>query len=115
MDVFLERLDKHEGCDVVVDSDDFDLAEPEFVIGRADDCSLRLDSKFVSRHHCELIIDEREKAVRVRDLGSQNGTFVNNGPVTDECRLKNGDKLVVGCIPFAVHIWSNGDVPTHAS
>lgn len=110
MDVFLERLDEHEDCEIVVENDDFNLVDPEFVIGRAEDCSLQLDSKFVSRHHCELIVDEREHAVHVRDLGSQNGTFVNDGPVTDECKLKNGDKLVVGCIPFEVHIWSHSDV-----
>ncbi|HEY2249799.1 MAG TPA: FHA domain-containing protein [Planctomycetaceae bacterium] len=105
MDVLLERLDELEDCKVVVEADGVGLTDPEFVIGRANDCSLQLDNKFVSRHHCELIVDERENAVRVRDLGSQNGTFVNDGQVTQERELKNGDKLVVGCIPFEVHIW----------
>ena len=115
MDVFLERLDEHEDCEIVVENDDVKLSESEFVIGRAEDCNLRLPYRFVSRHHCELIVDERERAVHVRDLGSHNGTFVNDGPVVDECQLKNGDKLIVGCIPFEVHIWSHGDVKSHAS
>jgi pSer/pThr/pTyr-binding forkhead associated (FHA) protein len=51
-----------------------------WVIGRADDCALRVEGKdviygMVSRHHCELDIDP--PAVRVRDLGSRNGTYVN--------------------------------------
>ncbi|MGE5191038.1 MAG: FHA domain-containing protein [Deltaproteobacteria bacterium] len=41
--------------------------------------------------------------MRVRDLGSQNGTFVNEALVA-ECELKDGDRLRVACIPFEVHI-----------
>ncbi len=104
MDVLLERLDEVEGVEIVVETDDFSQAEPEFIIGRAEDCNLQIPSRFVSRHHCGLIVDDRDHVVRVRDLGSQNGTFVNDGPVTDDCELKDGDKLVVGCVPFEVHI-----------
>jgi len=51
----------------------------ECLIGRSDDCDLQLppgrEFMDVSRHHCLLEIDPA--AVRVRDLGSRNGTFVN--------------------------------------
>jgi pSer/pThr/pTyr-binding forkhead associated (FHA) protein len=104
MDITLERLDDAEDVEIVVETQDFTMGQPDFVIGRADDCDLQLDSDFVSRHHCRLVIDERDRVVKVRDLGSQNGTFVNDGPVKSERPLKDGDKLVVGCIPFAVHI-----------
>ncbi len=103
MDVLLERLDDQDPGEIIVETEEFGLAEP-VIIGRAEDCNLRLANRFVSRHHCELLIDGREHVVRVRDLGSQNGTFVNDGPVTNDCELKDGDKLVVGCVPFEVHI-----------
>jgi serine/threonine protein kinase len=47
------------------------------LVGRAEDCDLRVpaDDRRVSRHHCAFDIDP--PAVRVRDLGSRNGTFVN--------------------------------------
>src|SRR5438132_7438837 len=50
------------------------------VLGRSEDCSVRLPSHgwefhMVSRHHCRLDIDPRR--VRVRDLGSRNGTYIN--------------------------------------
>src|SRR5579884_796999 len=49
------------------------------VIGRADDCTISLPREeehlYVSRHHCRLEISP--PAIRVRDLGSTNGTFVN--------------------------------------
>lgn len=103
MEITLERLDDVEEQGIIVETPEFSLAQPEFVIGRAEDCHLQLASRFVSRHHCELIVDDRDHLVRVRDLGSQNGTFVNESPV-EECELKDGDKLRVACIPFEVHI-----------
>ncbi len=103
MDISLERLDEPEDVGIIVDSPEISLAGPEFVIGRAQDCHLQISSRFVSRHHCELIVDERDHRVRVRDLGSQNGTFVNEALV-EECDLKDGDRLRVACIPFEVHI-----------
>ena len=49
------------------------------VVGRADDCDIRFPMDpvhmDVSRHHCRFEIDPPE--VKVRDLGSRNGTFVN--------------------------------------
>jgi len=48
-------------------------------VGRAQDCYLQLPGDFlhraISRHHCLLDIDP--PVIRVRDLGSRNGTYVN--------------------------------------
>lgn len=104
MEIILERLDDAESRGIILETEDLSVAHPEYTIGRAEDCDLRLRNRFVSRHHCELIVDDRDHVVRVRDLGSQNGTFVNEGPVSDECELKDGDTLVIGCIPFGIHI-----------
>src|SRR5262245_40704455 len=53
------------------------------VVGRASNCYLQLpnddEHRVVSRHHCLLDIDP--PAVRVQDLGSRNGTFVNGQPI----------------------------------
>jgi pSer/pThr/pTyr-binding forkhead associated (FHA) protein len=104
MDITLQRLDDAADSGIVVGIAELSAAQPEFVIGRAHDCNLQLPSGFVSRHHCELIVDESEQAIRLRDLGSRNGTFVNDTIVDEECELKDGDKLTVGCIPFEIHI-----------
>ena len=58
----------------------FDLTRPgRYVLGRAADCDLQLPPSpafgDVSRHHC--LLEVSPPAVRVRDLGSRNGTFVN--------------------------------------
>ena len=109
MDITLERLDEIDGSAIIVETPELSVAQPEFVIGRAEDCHLQIGSRFVSRHHCELIVDDRDQVVRVRDRGSENGTFVNDAVVLDECELKDGDKLVVACVPFEVHIADKDD------
>jgi pSer/pThr/pTyr-binding forkhead associated (FHA) protein len=49
------------------------------LIGRNDDCYLSIPDQFdqrVSRYHCLLDINPPE--IRIRDLGSLNGTYINN-------------------------------------
>ena len=45
------------------------------LLGHGLDCGLLVDDRSVSRHHCEISLGEQ--GIRVRDLGSKNGTFVN--------------------------------------
>jgi len=47
--------------------------------GRSDECALQLDDPSVSRRHCLFVL--AEGGLRVTDLGSANGTFVNDRPV----------------------------------
>ena len=72
------------------------------VIGRSEDCKLRIPLAAVSRHHCELIEDDDE--LMVRDLKSSNGTFVNKERVTKDRELVPGDLISVGPIVFVVRI-----------
>lgn len=67
------------------------------VLGRSADTQLRVDDRWVSRHHCELF--EQHGMVVVRDLGSTHGTFVNGRQIT-EMRLRPDDKLTVGLTSF---------------
>ena len=75
-----------------------------FLIGREEDCHLRPNSELVSRHHCVFTHDEY--TVRVRDLGSTNGTFVNGNRVRGTAVLSNGDQVAVGKLEFEVVIGS---------
>ena len=72
-----------------------------YVIGRKPDASIRVPSPSVSREHCELILDQG--GLRVRDLGSSNGTFKNRERVK-ECALIAGDFVTVGPVNIAVQI-----------
>jgi predicted component of type VI protein secretion system len=72
-----------------------EIQRGKLLVGREEDCQLRPDSEFVSRHHCVILLDEY--TLRVRDLGSKNGTFVNGhriGP--GERILLHGDMVGIG-------------------
>src|SRR5262245_57005823 len=66
-------------------------------IGRGKGTTIMLVHPLVSRKHCELY--EAEGQLMVRDLGSLNGTFVNNQRVS-EAPLKPGELLTIGTVTF---------------
>lgn len=80
---------------------EFPLTGNKTVLGRRQDCELRIPTRDVSRQHCALLI-EGDK-LTVKDLGSSNGTFVNDKRVA-ETRLAPGDRLRVGPVTFVVQI-----------
>jgi pSer/pThr/pTyr-binding forkhead associated (FHA) protein len=69
-------------------------------IGRSQDCQFTLSPKYstVSRYHAkiELVSQESEQFWQIQDLGTPNGTFVNNRRIKDSQRLKSGDRLTLG-------------------
>lgn len=77
------------------------LKPGRILIGRQDDCQIRIPSAQVSRHHCEIVTGE--SGVRVRDLGSSNGTTVN-GQRVEDAPLRAGDVVAVGPMLFVVRI-----------
>ncbi len=70
-------------------------------IGRHDSNDVRLGSRTVSNYHAE-IIKENEGLV-LRDLGSTNGTYVND-EIVKEHRLESDDRVLVGNHVLNVHI-----------
>ncbi|MBN2144249.1 MAG: protein kinase [Candidatus Aureabacteria bacterium] len=103
---------------------EFEFNEPVIcMIGRAEDCRIVLpdssENKGVSRHHC--LLDIVPPKIHVRDLGSSNGTWINemniaslsdlkNGPARNHTQrdsvLKDGDRFRVGKNLFEIHIFS---------
>lgn len=71
------------------------------VIGRKPECDLRIPAGAVSRQHTEVVITGGK--ARVRDMGSSNGTFLNDVRV-QEADLAPGDRLTVGPVVFVVQI-----------
>lgn len=62
-------------------------------VGRSEDCEVRIDNLGVSRHHCEIV--SKDGFYLVRDLQSNNGTFVNGSKV-EVHSLNNGDVITLG-------------------
>ena len=75
----------------------FPLPEGEHVIGRDQQCAIRLDDTGVSRRHARLRMGADAHAV-LEDLQSTNGTFVGRRRVKGEVPLNDGDVVVIGDI-----------------
>lgn len=65
------------------------------VVGRDESCDIVVSDSKVSRKHLQIIVDE-DNNVSVVDLGSTNGTYVNQTRITGEVRLKRGDVVRIG-------------------
>lgn len=76
------------------------LPSKEMVVGRDEDCDLRIASTLVSRRHCSLMATP--EGVVVKDLGSQNGTHVNDVPINEPTLLREGDTLRIGAFVLSV-------------
>lgn len=80
---------------------EFPIGSAKTVIGRKEDCDLRIPLGEVSRQHAVLMI--ASDTVSLRDLGSANGTYVNNQRITEQ-ELDAGDHIVIGPVVFTVQI-----------
>jgi len=70
-------------------------------IGRAPGVQFIVDAPLVSRVHCRLTLSQ-EGALLVEDLGSTNGTYVNEQRVEHPTPLQPTDTLKVGRVAFSI-------------
>src|SRR5438876_10628365 len=71
-----------------------DVVKDVTLVGRKEDCDLRLDHKSVSKMHCVLV--KTDGLLLVRDLGSTNGTRVNGQRVRRAALLPNDQIAIAG-------------------
>jgi pSer/pThr/pTyr-binding forkhead associated (FHA) protein len=93
------------------------------IVGRSSDCDLKIPTSpffvSVSRHHC--LFDVDPPSIRVRDLGSLNGTFINGARIGERAHeqsgasprqdaeltgvpLQDGDTVSVGSLVLSVKV-----------
>jgi len=70
------------------------LRPGKITLGRSEECTVLLDDALLSRVHARLVVSKDE--VVVEDLGSKNGTYVNEERLKGPSRLHNGDQIRVG-------------------
>jgi len=87
------------------------LEEGDNTVGRDPECTVWLDASGVSRRHARIRTVRGDEAVLVQDLGSKNGTLVQNAPVTGEVRLTDGAVIQIGSVELKLRIWSEGKSP----
>lgn len=71
-------------------------------VGRHDENTIAIDDGFISGSHAELSFENG--AWWLQDLGSTNGTFVNNQPARSRIRITNGDIIQFGRVRVRAHV-----------
>lgn len=77
---------------------EFEIPPTGLIVGR--EGHVRVPDEFLSRRHFE-VFAEADGTVRVRDLGSRNGTFLNTLPAHDT-KVQSGDEIRAGVHRFRV-------------
>lgn len=92
-----DRLGYRGACLVVIYGDDLgkihELNAKSSVIGRSPKCEIPIEHGSISRNHSK--VENTGTSMLIRDLGSTNGTYVNDEPI-EECVLCDGDLVKVG-------------------
>lgn len=103
-----------EACLVVINGLDlgrkYELNQNSLMIGRSSKTDIQIDQESISRNHALLLNDGSR--FLVRDLGSTNGTYVNDRQI-QEHTLLDGDQIRVGRTIFKFLMGSNIESAYH--
>jgi DNA-binding winged helix-turn-helix (wHTH) protein len=86
-------------CSLLWEGREIGLVEGENVIGRDEDCAVRIDSSRISRRHARIVVEGA--TARLEDLGSKNGTFHRGRKLAGEAVLEDGDEIGIGGARFS--------------
>jgi DNA-binding winged helix-turn-helix (wHTH) protein len=84
----------------------------ENLLGRDGDCSVVIEGQGVSRHHARIMASSGE--VTVEDLGSKNGTWMNDRRLDSITTLTGGDELRLGTVTMKFRPAGDGETSTVA-
>ena len=73
---------------------EYTLSEGENVVGRSEECEVQIEDRSLSRKHA--IIEISNDTATIRDLGSKNGTYVDDEAVTKPTTVNPGNLLKFG-------------------
>ncbi len=77
---------------------EYELEGERWVLGRSPECDVVLDIAAVSRRH--IILSDETGGFFVQDLGSRNGTYINNQRVVDRAPIRHGDQMLICDVLF---------------
>jgi pSer/pThr/pTyr-binding forkhead associated (FHA) protein len=81
------------------------LSAGDNLIGRNPECGIWVDAAGVSRRHARLRLDAESGDAAIEDLGSTNGTFVNEARVESPVTLRDGDTVHLGSVALTFRAW----------
>lgn len=90
---------------------DYPLLEGRLLIGRSEECHFCLDDPMASRNHA--VLQVKQAQVRIEDLNSRNGVYVNDERVRTARDLSHGDQIRIGAqVMVVVHRSVSGRAET---
>jgi len=102
-----QEAQSKSACLVVVGGDLngtlFELSRKETSFGRSPECTITMELQGISRKHFEITKAQDTTGKTnffIQDLGSSNGTFVNNNKVLEKSNLSKGDIIKIGTVAF---------------
>lgn len=87
----------------------FPLRLGETLLGRSPYCSIVLNDGLVSRQHAAIRVTR--EGMQIEDLGSRNGTFVNQRRISGTQSLAAGDRIDIGGNPMEIELDAREDRP----
>ena len=89
----------------------YPLTETVNIVGRSPTVQVVISEASVSRQHAQFVLVGDQ--VAVEDLGSSNGTFLNDAPVKSRTNLKDGDIVRLGTVLLKFFAHDNVDSVMH--
>lgn len=89
----------------------FDLEEGRLSIGRSSKSDIQIDHDSVSRQHVRITVIEGQ--AQIEDVGSTNGTFLNDESLDGKVQLRNNDLIKVGRTVFKFIAHNNIEAAYH--
>lgn len=110
-----ERVVNRDAALVVIHGLDlgrkYDLMRENTVVGRSSKADIHIDQDAISRSHAK--VTATGGRVTIKDLGSTNGTYVNDELLTDDYQLRNGDLVKIGRTIFKFIAGGNIEAAYH--
>jgi len=82
----------------------------DLLIGRDSQCDIVINDRQVSRQHAK-VIKESNKKIRILDMNSKNGTYLNGERITETELLNDGDEIKIALIQNFLYVSSDATLP----
>jgi len=87
------------------------VAQEQLILGRLPECDVYLPYSEISRRHCQFR-RIAEGQWRIEDLGSTNGTLLNQTRIEKPTLIHNGDIIQIGNVTIKVQLATNSSLAT---
>jgi sigma-B regulation protein RsbU (phosphoserine phosphatase) len=96
------------GIEGPMEGERIEIGKAPMIIGRRQDATVRIEEPTVSGHHCRIVVIMGQ--VMIEDLGSSNGTFVNEERIEEPKVLTTGAVIQIGDSLFTLEHRSKKEV-----